>query len=170
MISRRHTGEATTNTTSQTSTLVGANLCLLIPKPKSLATATFHNALFDSSRYRTKRAASRLRGIGIKIFCRVPRRGRSSATHVPSSSEDLAGSSEAGSSWVAVAPRYRLAKEGPRRGHRGEGPCRGPVKRARKGRRTGTPTPACGCCFWCRYWAWRLDRGPSSATRSLRIQ
>ena len=46
VISRRHTGEATTNTTSQTSTLVGANLCLLIPKPKSLATATFHNAPF----------------------------------------------------------------------------------------------------------------------------
>ena len=44
VISRRHTGEATTNTTSQTSTLVGANLCLLIPKPKSLANATFHNA------------------------------------------------------------------------------------------------------------------------------
>ena len=52
VISRRHTGEATTNTTSQTSTLVGANLCLLIPKPKSLATATFHNAPFDSSKQR----------------------------------------------------------------------------------------------------------------------
>ena len=50
VISRRHKGEATTNTTSQTSTLVGANLCLLIPKPKSLVTATFHNAPFDSSK------------------------------------------------------------------------------------------------------------------------
>ncbi len=58
VISRRHTGEATTNTTSQTSTLVGANLCLLIPKPKSLATATFHNAPFDSSKQRRPKELS----------------------------------------------------------------------------------------------------------------
>ena len=50
VISRRHTGEATTNTTSQTSTLVGANLCLLIPKPMRIQGGTLRDAKLRSAR------------------------------------------------------------------------------------------------------------------------